>query len=114
LLDADELSFEDTVKRSAVAKMKAHIRAAKTHAENYLIDHKDSVLNADEIAAVHLYTQESQFYKDLNRLLRERNRAALQPFLPCVSFHLCQFWLVEAFVFFCICLCLLFRTCTLV
>ena len=32
--------------------------------------------------AVHVYTQDSPFYKELNRILRLRDRAALKPFFP--------------------------------
>ena len=36
----------------------------------------------DEACAVHVYTQESLFYKELNRRLRLRNRESLKPFFP--------------------------------
>jgi len=37
------------------------------------------VLSVDEIAAIHLYTQESPFYRLLNERLRERDRTKLKP-----------------------------------
>eukprot|EP00455_Lapot_gusevi_P040224 TRINITY_DN4542_c0_g1_i1.p1 TRINITY_DN4542_c0_g1~~TRINITY_DN4542_c0_g1_i1.p1 ORF type:complete len:201 (-),score=43.73 TRINITY_DN4542_c0_g1_i1:198-770(-) len=43
---------------------------------------KSCPLSADQIAAIHLYTQESPFYKHLNLLLRNRDRGLLNPFLP--------------------------------
>jgi len=36
----------------------------------------------DEVCALHLYTQESPFYKLLNARLRDRNRQLLKPFFP--------------------------------
>lgn len=39
-------------------------------------------LTPDEIACIHLYTQQSPWYRILNSRLRERNRELLKPFLP--------------------------------
>jgi hypothetical protein len=39
-------------------------------------------LSVDEIAAIHLYTQETPFYPTLNALLRSSNRTLLTPYLP--------------------------------
>jgi hypothetical protein len=39
-------------------------------------------LNVDEIAAIHLYTQETPFYPTLNALLRSQDRGPLTPYLP--------------------------------
>jgi hypothetical protein len=39
-------------------------------------------LTIDEAAAITLYTAESDFYKTLNQLLRERKRELLKPFFP--------------------------------
>ena len=39
-------------------------------------------LSVDEAAAIALYTAESEFYRTLNVLLRNRSREALKPFFP--------------------------------
>ena len=39
-------------------------------------------LNVDEIAAIHMYTQETPFYPTLNALLRSQDRGPLTPYLP--------------------------------
>jgi hypothetical protein len=39
-------------------------------------------LSCDEAFSVHIYTQDSWFYKEVNRLLRLRDRAKLKPFFP--------------------------------
>jgi hypothetical protein len=40
------------------------------------------LLSDDEIAAIHIYTQETPLYSRLNQLLRARDRAQLKPWLP--------------------------------
>ncbi len=40
------------------------------------------VLNIDEIASIHLYTQESPFYAIFNARMRDKNRHRVKPFLP--------------------------------
>ena len=39
-------------------------------------------LQVDEMAAITLYTMESELYPTLNRLLRQRDRQGLKPFFP--------------------------------
>ena len=39
-------------------------------------------MSVNEAASIHLYTQESEIYKELNLRLRGRNRAELKPFFP--------------------------------
>ena len=46
------------------------------------------LVNADMIASIHLYTQESQLYRQLNSLLRERDRSKLKPFSPYLKLFL--------------------------
>ena len=43
------------------------------------------VLEPDQIAAVHLYTQPGRFYKTLNESLRSPDRSHVKPFLPYLS-----------------------------
>jgi len=51
-------------------------------AQYFAEDLTDSVLTMDEVSTLHLYTQESPFYKILNARLRDRNRQLLKPFFP--------------------------------
>ena len=70
--NADELEFS--------------ARMAQTFAANTLKDRGASeVLNADQIAAVQFYTQESVFYPILNTRLRDRDRTLVSPFLPFIK-----------------------------
>jgi hypothetical protein len=39
-------------------------------------------LTCEEAFSVHIYTQDSWFYKEVNRLLRLRDRANLKPVFP--------------------------------
>ncbi|MFB8007088.1 ADP-ribosyltransferase domain-containing protein [Nocardia sp. NPDC056000] len=45
-------------------------------------DRSRAALSADAIAALHLYTCESAFYREINRVLRTPDRAQLIPYLP--------------------------------
>lgn len=40
------------------------------------------VLTRDMAAAIYLYTMDSNFYRQLNKLLRAEDRTALKPFFP--------------------------------
>jgi len=60
----------------------AFICCAKKKAKRVLENNDSEILNADEIAAINLYTQETPLYGKLNHLLRERNRTALRPAFP--------------------------------
>ena len=39
-------------------------------------------MSVDQAASIHLYTQESEVYKEMNLRLRERDRVLLKPFFP--------------------------------
>ena len=45
-------------------------------------------LTREEALSVHIYTQDSSFYKEVNRLLRRRERDALKPFFPYLKLFL--------------------------
>eukprot|EP01124_Arcella_intermedia_P032822 TRINITY_DN772_c0_g1_i4.p1 TRINITY_DN772_c0_g1~~TRINITY_DN772_c0_g1_i4.p1 ORF type:complete len:567 (+),score=99.25 TRINITY_DN772_c0_g1_i4:35-1735(+) len=49
-------------------------------------------LNVDQIASIHLYTQESPFYRTLNKYLRQSNRQQLEPFFPILKILLSAFY----------------------
>jgi hypothetical protein len=40
-------------------------------------------LTQDEAAAIHVYTQESPFYRVLNEHLRGTDRSKIEPYKPC-------------------------------
>ncbi|MFR9780711.1 ADP-ribosyltransferase domain-containing protein [Micromonospora sp. MS34] len=46
-------------------------------------------LSADEVAALHLYTCESAFYRRINAALRDPDRSRLVPYLPYLRLLLC-------------------------
>lgn len=62
--------------------LKSFSHYAKKKAKRVLRKHADECLSLDEIAAVNLYTQECSLYQEMNKLLRERNRAELKPLFP--------------------------------
>ncbi len=68
---ASVLPGAESAARQAVAWA---TRAAKTA--------KALGLDADEAAAVHVYTMASQFYRRLNAALRDEDRAKVRPFFP--------------------------------
>lgn len=73
----DSLLFDATGPNSNIytrLSLANNVRKAMIHGKNTLLKHPDCPLTQDEIAAIHLYTQESSFYKELNAILRERNR----------------------------------------
>ena len=45
-------------------------------------------LTLDMVAAIHVYTQESPFYKKLNEMLRKRGREELKPYFPYLKLFL--------------------------
>ena len=44
-------------------------------------------LSESQVASLHLYTQESPFYSFINKLLRDRDRKRLKPWLPFLENH---------------------------
>jgi uracil DNA glycosylase len=57
-------------------------KSATQFARNALGKATAGALNEHEIAAVHLYTMGSPFYRQLNAALRDPNRALSQPYFP--------------------------------
>ena len=64
---------------TAAAELDGPVRCAIMFADNI---EDERLLSVDEVAAIHLYTQESPFYSILNRGLRERDRSKIKAFLP--------------------------------
>eukprot|EP01124_Arcella_intermedia_P032823 TRINITY_DN772_c0_g2_i1.p1 TRINITY_DN772_c0_g2~~TRINITY_DN772_c0_g2_i1.p1 ORF type:complete len:272 (+),score=68.12 TRINITY_DN772_c0_g2_i1:42-857(+) len=52
----------------------------------------ESLLNVDQIAAINLYTQESPFYRTLNKYLHQGNHQQLEPFFPILKILLSAFY----------------------
>ena len=91
LNEAPLLSLEDALKyasdRSAKLSeldLSTAVYCADMHASN-LVDEPGELLTRDEIAAIHLYTQDTPFYTLLNGCLRERNRELIKPFIPLIK-----------------------------
>jgi len=88
ILDTSKLGFQACVEHAQAASglhgdaMKAAVcwavKDTKARAEKGTL----GPLTADQAAAIHLYSQPSPFYVNLNRLLREENRTLLQPYFP--------------------------------
>jgi hypothetical protein len=66
---------------SGVADMDAHGFVAAEHGAALACDDPHG-LDADEAGALTLYTFESELYRRLNDLLRQRDRQRLRPFFP--------------------------------
>eukprot|EP00455_Lapot_gusevi_P040420 TRINITY_DN4572_c0_g1_i3.p1 TRINITY_DN4572_c0_g1~~TRINITY_DN4572_c0_g1_i3.p1 ORF type:complete len:403 (+),score=61.59 TRINITY_DN4572_c0_g1_i3:117-1211(+) len=86
LADQPLLSLAECIKRSGLPGLAINVRCATLFAKNLLLNKKhkqqECALTADEIAAIHLYTQESSFYTRLNAMLRDSNRSVLRPLFP--------------------------------
>ena len=67
---------------TGVPDVDAQAFMALEKAEELRADGHLGELTIDEAAAISLYTTESSFYSTLNRLLSQRDRQALAPFLP--------------------------------
>ncbi|MGW4808793.1 ADP-ribosyltransferase domain-containing protein [Kitasatospora sp. NPDC004272] len=87
LFDLERLGF-----REAVEPVAALLRGLERHvgsAHEFGKRHADAAagsgaggLDAEAVAALHLYTCESAFYRELNAALRHPDRARLTPYLP--------------------------------
>mmetsp|Transcript_38920 Transcript_38920/g.62377 ORF Transcript_38920/g.62377 Transcript_38920/m.62377 type:complete len:546 (+) Transcript_38920:17-1654(+) len=61
------------------SELKPAVLSAMDFAHNLKMEDPDEKLNEDEIAAIHLYTQETPFYGTLNKLLRNKDRKVAKP-----------------------------------
>ena len=91
---ADDLSFRDAAERClplagmSSDEISAAASAALRKARWTLKRDPNEPLQADEIAAINLFTQETPYYAELNRLMRERNRDGLKPFFSLLKLML--------------------------
>ena len=59
--------------------------AALKYAKHKRQNNENEILSLQEIAAIHLYTQESPFYAILNTRMRDEKRELLRPFLAYIK-----------------------------
>ena len=82
VMDAPLLDFFTAAGNTGVPDVDAHAFMALEKAEELRANGHLGELTIDEAAALALYTAECAFYSTLNRLLSQRDRQALTPFLP--------------------------------
>jgi hypothetical protein len=82
IFKADMLSFADAVKRCGVKGVAINAMCAAKHGAKMKNHGAGGALTADQIAAIHMYTQACDFYKSLNVCLRNRDRLHAKPFFP--------------------------------
>jgi hypothetical protein len=76
------LNLTEAAQLCGVKGTLANIKVAVKFASTKINRGQGGDLSADEIAAIHLYTQASDFYRTLNRCLRNRDRDLVKPFFP--------------------------------
>ncbi|MFG2428612.1 ADP-ribosyltransferase domain-containing protein [Streptomyces sp. NPDC048590] len=85
VFDTPLMGFQEAVGPvvSLLAGIGRHVESAhafgKTRADE---EHGEGGPDADAIAALHLYTCESAFYREINSVLRSPDRARLTPYIP--------------------------------
>ena len=79
LMEAPLLSLAAAARKTCVPQLEAFVIIAQMEGEEKSPGDPHG-LNADEIAAIRMYTADSQLYPRLNALLRARSRQALKPF----------------------------------
>ena len=87
LKDAPVLSLQEAI---AFAEQSDHslrdlnlgpfVLCAMLYAQD--LEEDEDVLSPSEVGSIHLYTQESPLYSEINRRLRARERILLRPFFP--------------------------------
>ena len=76
--------LQDKDPKMAKIKLLPRVTIALMFAE----DLDSDKMSLDQAASIHLYTQESEIYKELNLRLRERDRNLLKPFFPYLKLFL--------------------------
>ena len=86
LSDAIAVAVSSMAEEQVDPMLDTRVELACDFADGLLGDCEDSgeveLLERDEIAAIHLYTQDTKFYVHLNDLLRSRSREPLKSFAP--------------------------------
>ena len=79
---AEQLPFAEAVERCGIGGLTLNVISAQRHGATLKNHGQGGALTADHIAAIHLYTQASVFYRMLNATLRDRDRTFIRPYLP--------------------------------
>lgn len=82
------VSIKEAVKKACSVKelkfsdFDVYLHLAAKKAQEVGQYYNNDPLSADEVASIHLYTQETGLYRTLNSALRSENREMLKPFFP--------------------------------
>ncbi|GHF50927.1 ADP-ribosyltransferase domain-containing protein [Streptomyces griseosporeus] len=84
VFDTPLLDFHNAVApvSAALPGLAGHIGRSHDFGKQRADEAAGGGLSADAIAALHLYTCESAFYREINRVLRSPDRSRLTPYLP--------------------------------
>jgi hypothetical protein len=92
LFGAERLSFVQCMEHTRLNldepkdALRVHMNSARRMSRNLILralkDGRPEVLNEDQICSIYMYTAPSPFYRILNALLRDKQRAGLKPFAP--------------------------------
>jgi hypothetical protein len=82
IFKAESLSFPDAIKRCGVKGVAVNAMCAAKHGAKMKNHGASGALSADQIAAIHMYTQACDFYRAFNECLRDRDRQQVKPFFP--------------------------------
>ncbi|WP_253195419.1 ADP-ribosyltransferase domain-containing protein [Streptomyces sp. JHA26] len=84
VFDTPLMAFQDAVApvSAALSGLAGHIRRSHDFGKRRADRATGGGLSADAIAALHLYTCESAFYREINSVLRSPDRTRVTPYLP--------------------------------
>ncbi|MFF3886367.1 ADP-ribosyltransferase domain-containing protein [Streptomyces sp. NPDC001914] len=84
VFDTPLMDFQDAVDpvSATLSGLAGHIRRSRDFGKQRADQAAGSSLSADAIAALHLYTCESAFYREINSVLRSPDRTRVTPYLP--------------------------------
>ncbi|RKE16955.1 ADP-ribosyltransferase domain-containing protein [Streptomyces sp. TLI_171] len=84
VFDLEAVGFREAVEPVAalLRGLERHVGSAHEFGKRRADGGSQAVLDAEAIAALHLYTCESAFYRELNAVLRHPDRSRLTPYLP--------------------------------
>ncbi|MFB7241800.1 ADP-ribosyltransferase domain-containing protein [Streptomyces populi] len=84
VFDTPLMDFQDAVApvSTALSGLSGHIRRSHDFGKQRADQVAGGGLPADAIAALHLYTCESAFYREINSVLRSPDRTRVTPYLP--------------------------------
>ncbi|MFF4540043.1 ADP-ribosyltransferase domain-containing protein [Streptomyces aureus] len=84
VFDSPLMDFENAVApvSAALSGLTGYIRRSRDFGKQRADQSAGGGLSADAIAALHLYTCESAFYREINSVLRSPDRTRVTPYLP--------------------------------